>query len=71
LVFALVFHTSWLFLLQWIDRVKEFLMNGVEADIDSLQELLDETEGMPVAMVEADLLRYHLFMMTDLNLNTG
>jgi hypothetical protein len=46
-------------------------MNGVEADIDSLQELLDETEGMPVAMVEADLLRYHLFMMTDLNLNTG
>jgi hypothetical protein len=42
---------------QWIDRVKDFLMNGVDADIDSLQELLDETEGMPVAMVEADLLR--------------
>jgi hypothetical protein len=45
---------------QWIDRVKEFLTDGVGADIESLQELLDETEGMPVAMVEADLLRAHI-----------
>lgn len=36
------------------------MTDGVGADIDSLQELLDETEGMPVAMVEADLLRSHI-----------
>jgi hypothetical protein len=30
---------------------------GDEVDIVSLQELLDETEGMPVAMEEAELLR--------------
>jgi predicted N-formylglutamate amidohydrolase len=40
--------------------VKEFLASGVNSDIESLQELLEETEGMPVAMVEADLLRSHI-----------
>jgi hypothetical protein len=38
--------------------VKEFLIAGADVDIESLQALLDETEGMPVAMVEADILRY-------------
>lgn len=53
---------------EWIDRVKEFLQNGVDADIESLQELLDETEGMPVAMVEADLLRFGLFRVVSCEL---
>lgn len=42
---------------QWISRVKEFMEAGDEVDVEALQELLDETEGMPVAMEEADLLR--------------
>ncbi len=31
---------------------------GDDVDVEELQYLLDETEGMPVAMEEADLLRW-------------
>lgn len=43
--------------LQWISRVKDFMANGHDVEISVWQELLDETEGMPVAMIEADLIR--------------